>query len=338
VFVICTHSIDEATCEALKARHFTNVKATELKHSRLAKSPRQAKMLIAALEDLATNHGDRILVGMSDKRYSLLAKIVDLVIETSMHRAGFNLYKDGGNLAMTNVMYACMDLDPPYLNRVLGAFQRWMRERSFQRRFELGWTLSQSHPIEPIDEFRITILGALKHLGYTGVIAGLPMGVLDLSFSTAINLMGLWRAKLGDDPIELVHDQSSNMAKQQQLWDVLVSPTAPSALVGHDSRTMRFPLGVTGTQFVDGRTSAALQIADIVAGATAAIAGSAPSGIQNDYIAQLGALFERASFNGYQFQPSLDFTPETLGTVGAGGKDPLEYTGKLMQAAGLIPT
>jgi hypothetical protein len=101
---------------------------------------------------------------------------------------------------------------------------------------------------------------------------------------------------------------------------------------------MRFPLGVTGTQFVDGRTSATLQIADIIAGATAAIAGSALNGVQSDYITLLGDLFQRVAFNGYQFRPSLDYTPEALGTVGAGGQDPLEYTGKLMQAAGLIPT
>jgi hypothetical protein len=40
VFVICTYSVDEASCAAFKARHFTGVKATELKHSRLAGRPR----------------------------------------------------------------------------------------------------------------------------------------------------------------------------------------------------------------------------------------------------------------------------------------------------------
>jgi hypothetical protein len=133
IFVICTHSIDEATCDVLKARHFPDVKATELKHSRLAGRARQAKMLIGALEDLTTNFVEHVLVGISDKRYSLMSKLVDLVIETSMHRAGFDLYKNGGNIAMANVMYACMGLDQAYLTRVLRAFQKWMRERNIQR-------------------------------------------------------------------------------------------------------------------------------------------------------------------------------------------------------------
>jgi hypothetical protein len=337
VFVICTHSIDETSCTALKARHFLDVKATELKHSRLAGRPRQAKMLIAALKDLATNYGEQILVGISDKRFSLLSKIVDLVIETSMYQAGFNLYKDGGNIAMANVMYACMGLDPRYLDRMLRAFQKWMRERSIQRQHELNHLLRRPHSIEPVDHFRQMILGALLRLRYVGVFKRLQRGALDLSFSTAINLMGMWRTKLGDEPIDLVHDQSSNMAKQKQLWDVLVSPNTPPALVGHDTRTMRFPLGVTGTGFVDGRTNSGLQIADIIAGATATLAASRLTGARSEYLSDLEGLFTGGGFKGYEYLPSLDYTPEALGTTGQGGVDPLEYMGKLMEAAKLLP-
>jgi hypothetical protein len=337
VFAICTHSIDEATCAAIKAQYFTGVQATELKHSRLAARPAQANRLIAALENLATNYQDRILVGVSDKRYSLCGKIVDLAIEKSMHEAGFDLYKRGGNIAMTNAMYACMGIDAAYLDRVLRAFQRWVRERSYQRMHELQWVLREPHPIDAIETFRSMILGALMHLEYWGVFEGLPWGALDLSFSTAINLISMWRAKLGDEPIELVHDQSTNMAKQKQLWEILVSPTTPPAIVGHDSRTMRFPLGVTRTDFVDGRTNPALQIADVIAGACATLAGSSITGAESEYITKLRELFSRMGFAGYTFLPSLDITPEALGTEGEGGEDPLEYMGQLMAAAGLVP-
>lgn len=128
------------------------------------------------------------------------------------------------------------------------------------------------------------------------------------------------------------------MAKQKQLWDVLVSPTTPPAIVGHDSRTMRFPLGVAQTVFVDGRTNPALQIADIIAGACATLAGSRITGATSEYITNLRSLFSRTGFEGYQFLPSLDVTPEALGTEGAGGEDPLEYTGQLLAAANLVPT
>lgn len=335
VFVICTHSLDESTCAAMKARHFSKVKAVELKHSTLASRRPQAKMLLGALNELRAEHVDRILVGVNDKRYALTGKIVDLVVEASMHEAGFDLYKDGGNIAMTNVMHACMGLDPAWQTRVLRAFQKWMRERTVQRQHELNALLRRPHPIEPVDHFRKTILGALLHLGYVGVHSGVGRGALDLSLSTAINLVGMWRSLLGDEPIELVHDQSSNMAKQRALWDAMVSPSAPPALVGHDTRTMRFPLGVTGTSFVDGKISAALQVADLVAGATATLAASRITGVRSEYIEELRVLFKDGAFKGYEFLPSLDYMPESLGTVGEGGVDPLEYTAKLMESAKL---
>jgi hypothetical protein len=39
----------------------------------------------------------------------------------------------------------------------------------------------------------------------------------------------------------------------------------------------------------------------------------------------------------YHSLPSIDYTPEALGTVGVGGADPLEYMAKLMEAAKLLP-
>jgi hypothetical protein len=127
------------------------------------------------------------------------------------------------------------------------------------------------------------------------------------------------------------------MAKQKQLWDILVSPTTPPAIVGHDSRTMRFPLGVTRTDFVDGRTNPALQIADIIAGSCATLAGSRLTGAESEYITKLRALFTRTGFLGYTFLPSLDITPERLGTEGDGGEDPLEYMAQLISNAGVVP-
>ena len=151
---------------------------------------------------------------------------------------------------------------------------RGVVERAGQRAELQGLWVVEASVDELVDHCRQTIFHALRHLKYVGVFRGLGRGALDLSFSTAINLMALWREKLGDEPIDLVHDQSSNMAKQKQLWDLLVSPNTPPARVGHDSRKKRFPLGVSGTIFVDGRTNSGLQIADIIAGATATLAAS----------------------------------------------------------------
>lgn len=335
VFVICTHSLDEETCAELKARHFSKVKAVELKHSALISRAPHARMLLDALCELKAKHLDRILVGVHDKKYALTGKIVDLVLETSAHEIGIDLYKNGRNIALANVMHACMGIDPDYQTKVLRAFQKWIRERSMKRQRELYTLLSRPHPIGPVEHFRVMIFGHLLHLEHGGVVSGLARGALDLSLTTALTLISMWRSILGDEQIDLVHDQSTNMAKQKQIWEAIVSPTAPPAIVGQDTRTMQFPLCVASTSFVDGKTSVALQIADLVAGATATLAKSHITGECNEYINELRTLFGNGAFKGHDWLPSLDYTPEALGTVGEGGVDPFEYTAKLLESAKL---
>jgi hypothetical protein len=252
VFVLATHAIDEPACAALLQRYPTKKQAPD------------------ALRELAAAHRPQILVGVVDKRYALLGKIVDLVVETSMREAGFDLYKNGGNVAMANVMYATLDADAKYFDRVLRAFQKWMRERSSQRQQDLDKLLERAHPDEPIDHVRKMIYGGLLHLKYAGVFEGVARGALDVAPSTLESVLAMW-------------------------------PTPPLALVC--DRATKLP-GLEGATRVDGKTSPGVQVAQLIAGAAT-----------ND------------EFAGNRDVPSGDHTPE--------GMDPLEYIGKLVEAAQL---
>ncbi len=323
VFVICTHSLSEVECEQIKARHFAEVKARELKHSDLSKRPSQQKMVLSALDELVTR-SEQIKVGVSHKRYALTGKIVDLVIETSMHAAGFNLYRNGGDIALTNVIYHCMGLDPEYLDGVLARFQNAMRQRTRQQCKEFIKFIAEPHPIDVVDDFRQRILVALRHVGFEAVFKNLPKNALDLSLSTAFHLVGMWRKGLGDTEIRIVHDRSSNMTKQKTFWDVLVDPNARHAVVGFDTRTKIFPLSVNETVFEQSHQSAALQIADLIAGSVAQYMGARIKGAYGDYEKRLERVFERG-IGGYVFWPSWEVTPEGMGTLGPGGENPLDY-------------
>lgn len=57
------------------------------------------------------------------------------------------------------------------------------------------------------------------------------------------------------------------MVKSKWLWDAILAPEAPAALVGRGGQTVEYPIGVSETRFEDSKLSASLQIADVVAGA-----------------------------------------------------------------------
>lgn len=78
--------------------------------------------------------------------------------------------------------------------------------------------------------------------------------------------MAKWRADT-TGPLYLIHDMSSPMVKQKQLWDKLTDPSLPAAQGGYGQKRMKFPIAVERTDFETSHNWAGLQLADIVAGA-----------------------------------------------------------------------
>jgi hypothetical protein len=326
VFVIATHVLSEDFCVGLKAKHFAKVQALELKHSKLCKRPASQKMVLAALGELLHGHRAVLKSSVLHKEFALLLKIVDLVVETSMNKRGFNLYERGGHIAMSNVMYMCFSLDTVWRGGLLQRFQRMMRERTRETCEDFAGYLKRPHGLRLIDEFRIMILGAFLDVGPSGVFA-CGDNALDLSFSTAHHLVANWRMELGSSGVELIHDQSSNMAKQKALWDEVVSPSARPATVGIGRRTIQYPLCVKHTAFAPSQNSAGLQIADVLAGAQAYLWSSTISKSPDGYAERLAELFT-VELPETSIWPSTDVQPwpETP----AGVEHPLDYTAEIL--------
>lgn len=56
---------------------------------------------------------DSVRASVTHKRFMIVAKIVDDLVETVMHRDGFNLYEGGGHLALTNLLYHTLPVFHP---------------------------------------------------------------------------------------------------------------------------------------------------------------------------------------------------------------------------------
>lgn len=104
---------------------------------------------------------------------------------------------------------------------------------------------------------------------------------MDIAFAVALGIVEHWRS-LTVESLSVVHDASSNMAKEKWLWDAIVANDVPSQLVGFDERTVKFPLGVLQTAFEDSIQFRQLQLCDVLAGAVATWASSlTPLGQKN---------------------------------------------------------
>jgi hypothetical protein len=271
--VASTNLSDDETGELWK-QLFPKSKAREIKHSALVRDSRGQALAVELIRHLATMP-TRSTVYVAHKRFCLLSKIVDLWVEPAMHGGGVDLYEGGGNIALANLLYFTLKtLNRRRFDVHLSEFQQMIRERTLEAYADFWSTIYMARKRSKKDIARVLdfFLVSEDQLGFPHLLH-LPSKCLDICFAVALGIITHWR-ELTNEPLSVVHDGSSNMAKEKWLWDAIVSPDVPEQLVGFDVRTTKFPLGVTETVFADSTIHRQLQICDVLSGATATWAAS----------------------------------------------------------------
>jgi hypothetical protein len=120
VFVLSTHDFDEPDSLRLKAEYFGAVKGPSLKFTKLSRNGRGQGMILRFLADMLKLCPTRFGTVLIHKPFSVICKLVDHVVENSMHNHGFDLYDRGGNLGMCNGIYLVTQsvAGEPYLRRL----------------------------------------------------------------------------------------------------------------------------------------------------------------------------------------------------------------------------
>jgi hypothetical protein len=189
-----------------------------------------------------------------------------------MHKAGFDFYKDGANLAFTNLCWFCLPAleSPEFLREMMRRFQKMMRERSESTYHEFwSWLRRKMRRCrketkQMLEYFDMSerILGPEPLLGDSGK-------ALDICVTAALEIIIHWRAST-DESLEVIHDNSSVMAKEKSIWDAIVAQDVPEAVFRRGDKVIKYPLNVTKTVLVDSVDLVQVQFCDILAGATAA--------------------------------------------------------------------
>ena len=129
-------------------------------------------------------------------------------------------------------------------------------------------------------------LGGYEHL------RSLPDRLTDLGTYYLMEQVSHWSDRT-DQAINIIHDESSALAREQHVWDVLLDPDVPHAIVGQDRRTVKFPLRVDSINRAKSQDHLQLQLADLLAGAVATYLRNRANGETNyraEYTKKLDAL------------------------------------------------
>lgn len=325
VFVLASIYLSEETCNDLKNTFFSKIQARELKHSRLSKYPNQQDMIIDFLREMSKDQ-DSVKFSIVHKRYVLVTKMVDLLIEPMLHEDGYDLYKTGENIALSNVLFYLTQrlAGTDFFESMIYNFQQMMRVRTYAAYESFFKPLFETRFHNDLEEFIFSL--KVNHLRYgPSILTTIPKGSLEFAFAEAFTLVAAW-SRVIEGNFFVTHDASSNMAKNKKAWDKALHPDVPPKVVGYDRRKMVFPIRVLETDFARSQDFAGLQLSDVMAGAMARCITWNMQGQEDGdaYAKELSSILLE-SFSGHRIWPSYDITPEELGTTGADAEDAIQH-------------
>lgn len=267
IFVVASAAIDEKRAAEILAEAFPGYQGPEYKFKNIWNGKHRAGLLrfvahLAAFEDLA-------FIYMIDKRFAVLTKIVDFLIEPYITDAGYDLYDEGFCWKYTNyIHFGLTQFAPPELiDTLLKNYQRFSRDPSED---SLATLALQLKIMATSAEEDLRIFFEQMELGAQLFTKYLNLGTFresnELQSTTMIAIISHWRQRYSED-FAVAHDASSNFLRGRDLWERITNNDVPKQMhrLG-DGSFVEFPLRVVSTQSVNSIDSRAVQFCDVLAG------------------------------------------------------------------------
>lgn len=258
---------------------------------------------------------DRIFFYVIDKRFSLIVKMFEYLVEPSFNVRGYDYYGYGYARRYMNTIHRDLlrfGSEALYEDtaKQWDAFARTpSRETIDALHGHLGKTANSSkHPISII--FAMLAEGTRRFELENPNLAAFTDSS-DIQLTAVLASVVYWRQRRSED-FDVVHDESSNFLRQRDIWDtILRDDCQPSVLEMGNGTTVEFPLRVRSTTAVRSHESAAVQLCDVIAGFGAKASLSFDGREKNAFMDELIALGAgELTFNGVK--PHEDYADEPM--------------------------
>jgi hypothetical protein len=267
VFALASTSISNTEAERLLAPARTP-QTLEVKFSRLKKTAAGRRRIIECLRAPRLT-GANVKISFFHKRFLIVTKIVDLLVETMAHQDGLDLYKDGANIALSNLHFYCMPVfcgEGPtevFLRRFVAMIceQTTYAIRQF---YGAAGALHKNARDKKYAKILAPIL--LSERQIKNVLAHTDKNDLDPAIPAFFEHCSFWGEHFGG-PFDLVHDDSKAIFQEKETLENLMSRGEEEHVIGYDRRKFVFPLRARRIQFGRSEEDTRLQVVDLVASA-----------------------------------------------------------------------
>ncbi|MCL4211607.1 MAG: DUF3800 domain-containing protein [Phycisphaerales bacterium] len=333
IFVVSSLLLTPAEVQDAVAVLRVATTARELKFKALARRVLGQQAILAFAKHMDAKRPN-MRFQLYHKRYALLGKLLECIVEPVFHEAGCDFWENGFNLQYLNVLFHCGEsLAKRSLERVLTHFQAFCRNPSASTLdgfttavVAFGKTSTGCHGlIQPI-------LDGIEFHRATGR-ADVGRNALELQVTSVVSLVRAWNDEV-TDTLELRVDSSSTIAAAKPALLEMTRPAASIATQYVHGRAVGLPLRFASIEVCDSKAESGIQLADIAAGmvrhAAEVLNGMTPV-VEHFSEALLAIVQEWPRVS--QVFPELKFTADDVGRLGFRGSGIIDATAEAFRRA-----
>lgn len=313
-------AISDDDAARLIKQHFPKLQATELKYSSLTRRPSNHPRILAMQRDVLA--GYKCVTYVCDKRFLLLLMFLDYAVEPFYCERGLNFYEDGQNYSLASLLYAA---GPTLFGRapfdaLQAAFQRAVREKTTESLTDL------------VDAARTTnwqqlpeALGPLAQYAAPECLSAIatPGVSTDAAFVVLQSLISRME-EMASGPYSVEHDRSKNLLAYHDLLHRYINHREAVEFRQSEIARLKFPLKLKSVTQVDSKSSSAVQLADVLIGATIEAAKTL-TGHREPGLDAEAVLAAYAHDQFIHLVPSIDFEAQKRFRVGTQANQAIDY-------------
>ena len=309
--------------EADELINIFTTKSSELHFVKLRKKNDQ-QIIKFLNHDLISN--SKIKYSLSEKRFALICRMVDYLIEPVYFALGVNLYQNGAHLAIANLIYIfsrTVNYEEK-ITKMLEFFQDMMR---------LKTDVSIKEFYDHIKSIKTGLLNNpafhalyLSQAIIKSILEKLNKYSIDPAYPAIMSLANLWYYEL-NSKFEIIHDES----KQVKYWkeqieffsnDSLLNKAELPTITG---KKVTFPMQISAINLVDSKMNKKVQVADIIGSSLAYALNKVNMGDTDDFTKEILKSKINEFPDCHYLFPTLNTTPQSLGTENTNNDETLNH-------------
>lgn len=303
-------------------------KSSELHFAQLRKRYDQ-QVLKFLNHELLTN--SKVKYSLSEKKFELICRLVDNLIEPVFFERGINLYQDGTHLTTANMIFifSVTDTITEKVSLMLKLFQELMRKKnqeSIRKFYDHIQEISVGILDNPI--FHAIKLSE-KHVNL--VLESSNKYSIDPAYPAFTSLVNHWYYEL-DRRFEVIHDDSKQIEYWKELIDFFSDQTLHEytelpIITGNSSV---FPLPVDKLELADSKDHLKIQLADIIGSSLTYALNKKLNNSEDDFSRAILSSKVNGLPDCHYLFPTFEVTPQEMGTLGKSNDETLNHLIKII--------